>query len=230
MAVRVEENLATLTTMRNVQAYNGQVYTPDHLSDYDVTIAFNSRFLWGYSRRKLLQFYNKNISGNHLEVGVATGYYLDKCRFPVQNPQITLLDVNANSLEWTSSRIQRYRPKTKLASVLEPISLESNRFDSIGINYVLQCLPGTLAEKAMVAFKNLKPLMKEGAIIFGSTILGDGVKHNFLGRIVMNTYNGLGAFDNWEDKASDLEDALEANFSSYSVKVVGCTVLFTARK
>ena len=206
------------------------VYTKSHLSEYDKIVSFSARFFWKCSWRKILKFYNQNVSGNHLDVGVGSGYFLDRCRFPVKNPRIALLDLNPNSLEFTKNRIQRYQPKTHLASVFDPIPLEGDRFDSIGLNYVFHCLPGTLANKTVAVFENLKPLMKEEAILFGTTILGKDAKHNYLGKRIMEMYNSLGLFNNWLDNGSDLEDALAASFSSYSVKVVGCTAIFTARK
>ncbi|MEG3973237.1 class I SAM-dependent methyltransferase [Microcoleus sp. herbarium8] len=206
------------------------VYTEDILSEYDkIVVGFSARFLWKCSARRLLNFYNKNISDCHLDVGVGSGYYLDKCRFPSKQPKIALLDLNASSLDFTSKRIERYKPSCYQASVLEPLSLEPNQFDSVGINYLLHCLPGTLATKT-VAFQHLKPLMKDGAILFGSTILGQGVNHHYLGKIVMHIYNSTGVFSNWHDSVEDLKQALASNFSSYSVQVVGCTALFTARK
>lgn len=206
------------------------VYTKYGLTEYDKVTSFCARFLWKCSWRRLVKLYNQNISGNHLDVAVGTGYFLDKCRFPTNNPRIALLDLNANSLEFTKTRIERYRPTTYQANILEPIPLEVDRFDSIGLNYLFHCVPGTLATKATVVFENLKPLLKENGVLFGSTILGEGVKHNYLGKVVMEIYNSTGVFNNWQDKVSDLQDALEANFSSYSVKVVGCTAIFTARK
>lgn len=204
-------------------------YTNSLLSKYDRIVGLSARFLWKCSWQKLLKLYNKNVSGNHLEIGVGTGYLLDKCRFPVKNPRIALLDLNPNSLEYTHNRIKRYQAFTHVANVLEPICLETEQFDSVGFNYVLHCLPGTIATKS-VAFKNIKPLMNEGAILFGSTILGEGVKHNYLGQFLMELYNSLGSFNNWCDNVSDLEDALKANFSNYSIQVIGCTAVFTARK
>ncbi|MEW5861344.1 MAG: class I SAM-dependent methyltransferase, partial [Cyanobacteriota bacterium] len=199
----------TTTTIHNPQerVYLGQaVYTKSLLAKYDAITRFSAMFLWQCSWNKLLKLY-QNVSGNHLEVGVGSGYFLDQCRFPVDKPQITLLDLNPNSLEFTAKRIQRYQPTTHITNVLEPIALEPNQFDSIGFNYVIHCLPGTIATKA-VAFKHLKPLMREGAILFGSTILGEGVKHNYVGNIAMEIYNNTGVFSNWQDKLSDLEAAL----------------------
>lgn len=127
-----------------------------------------------------------------------------------------------------AKRIQRYNPTTHQANVLEPIPL-TDKYDSIGFNYVFHCIPGAIADKAVI-FKNLKSLMNEGGILFGSTILGEGVKHNSLGRMVMNIYHKKGIFNNRRDNVSDLKEALESNFSTSSIQVIGCTALFTAWK
>lgn len=204
------------------------IYTKSLLSNYDMLVSGCAKFVWGCSWQKLLNLYNQNITKNHLEVGVGSGYFLDKCRFPVEKPRIALLDVNPNPLEFTSKRIQRYQPTTHLANVLYPISQEIGKFDSIGFNNVLHCLPGTIPNKVR-ALKNLKSLMNEGAILFGSTILGQDVKHNYLGQIILGLYNSKRIF-NSQDNFSDLKEALESNFSSYTVQVIGCCAVFTARK
>jgi ubiquinone/menaquinone biosynthesis C-methylase UbiE len=204
------------------------VYTKSVLYHYDTLVGLNARFFWQCSWDKLLCLYNENISENHLEVGTGTGYFLDNCRFPVDKPRIALLDLNPNCLEFTSKRIQRYNPTTYQANVLEAIPI-SDKYNSVGLNYVLHCIPGTIPDKAVV-FKNLKSLMNEGGTLFGSTILGEGVKHNYLGHIVMKNFNKSGTFNNLLDNISDLKDALEKNFSNSSIQLIGCTALFTARK
>jgi len=163
-----------------------------------------------------------------LEVGVGSGYFLDNCRFPSENPRIALLDINLNTLEFTSKRIQRYQPTTHIANVLESISLKIGKFDSIGFNNVIHCLPGTIPNKVK-ALTNLKSLLNEGGILFGSTILGKDVKPNYLAQMTLSLYNSRRIF-NSQDNLSDLKDALESNFSSYTVQLIGYSALYTARK
>jgi hypothetical protein len=57
----------------------------------------------------------------HLDVGVGTGYFLDRCTFPVAAPEVHLMDLNPNCLEKTARRIRRYRPVTHRCNVLDPI-------------------------------------------------------------------------------------------------------------
>jgi hypothetical protein len=213
----------------NQELFIGQtIYTKSLLSNYDRLVRAFAKFVWRCPWEKLLNLYNQNISENHLEVGVGSGYFLDNCRFPSENPRIALLDINLNTLEFTSKRIQRYQPTTHIANVLNPISLKIGKFDSIGFNNVIHCLPGTIPNKIR-ALTNLKSLMNEGGILFGSTILGKDVKPNYLAQMTLSLYNSRRIF-NSQDNLSDLKDALESNFSSYTVQLIGCSALFTARK
>ena len=56
-----------------------------------------------------------HVGARHLDVGVGTGWFLDHCRWPVESPKITLLDLNENSLAVASKRIRRHAPATMQA-------------------------------------------------------------------------------------------------------------------
>jgi hypothetical protein len=59
------------------------VYTPLTLAFYDLAVLqFSNSFVWQCSSHVLLDFYNQHISDKHLDIGVGTGYFLDRCRFP----------------------------------------------------------------------------------------------------------------------------------------------------
>ncbi len=215
---------------------NGQVtagaavYSKPVLSIYDLyVLGFSNSFVWKCPSRQILAFYNEHISGNHLDVGVGTGYFLDKCDYPTPQPRIGLLDLNENSLQATASRLRRYDPTIHIANVFDSLDIEPAGYDSIALNYLLHCLAGNFLEKSVV-FRNLKPLLnKNGGVIFGTTILGQGVTHNFLGKTLMNTYNSKGIFDNREDNLADLEAVLKDEFQDYAVRVAGCVAFFVGR-
>jgi hypothetical protein len=62
-------------------------------------------------------------------------------------------------------------------------------------------------------FSHLKPLLDpKGGVIFGTTILGKGIRRNFLAKALMHAYNAKGIFANLDDNAADLENILKANF------------------
>lgn len=201
------------------------------LSVYDVyVLGLSNTFAWRCPTRRILDLYDRWVSPRHLEVGVGTGYFLDHCRFPVARPSIVLLDVNPNSLQTSARRLRRYRPRTCLADVTQPLSLPESGFSSIGVNYLLHCLPGSLAEKGPRVFGHLLPLLApESGVIFGSTILGRGVCHNALGRRLMALYNRKGVFGNRDDSEDDLRQVLATHFPSYTLTVRGCVAMFSGR-
>src|SRR5579859_7956477 len=171
------------------------VYNKGVLSVYDVLVlGISNRLAWRCPSQRILDFYNRNISANHLDIGVGTGYFLDKCQFPSTTPRLALLDLNPNSLAASTRRLSRYQPVAYLGSVLDPISVGES-FDSIGLNYLLHCLPGAMRDKAVV-FQHAKAVLKPGGVVFGTTILGQGVQRNVLAKALMATYNRRRIFSN----------------------------------
>jgi hypothetical protein len=206
-----------------------RVYTPLTLRFYDLfVLGFSNRFVWRCPSSKMLERYENHVSGRHLDVGVGTGWFLDHCRWPVERPQITLLDLNENSLSAASDRIRRYAPKTVQANVLEPVDLGDARFDSIGVNYLFHCLPGELRWKAATVVSNLRPYLASGGVLFGSTILGRSIDHNLLGRRLMRLYNRKGIFSNVDDDEQGLDQGLASELTDVVIDVVGGVALFAA--
>jgi ubiquinone/menaquinone biosynthesis C-methylase UbiE len=205
------------------------VYSRALLAFYDIGIIwFSNRFLWRCPSRQMRALYDRHAGARHLDVGVGTGYFLDRCRFPTEPPSITLLDLNANSLGAAAKRIRRYSPQIRQANVLEPIDLGDARFDSVGLNFLLHCLPGTIETKAAV-FRNLKPYVAPGGVVFGSTILTGGVEKNALARRVSALYNRKGIFTNEADSVDGLRGVLEQEFASHELEVRGSVGLFAGR-
>ncbi|HEY1892314.1 MAG TPA: hypothetical protein VGG63_18105 [Steroidobacteraceae bacterium] len=114
------------------------------------------------------------------------------------------------------------------ANALAPIELNVRRFDSIALNYVLHCMPGSLAAKG-IAFANLKPLLNPAGVLFGSTVLRHGVPCDLGARAFMRLYNARRIFCNLEDSLADLRQALERNFRDVQLEVIGCVAQFSGR-
>jgi SAM-dependent methyltransferase len=205
------------------------VYTKMTLRTYDLfVLGISNRWFWRCPTSRLLRMYNDNISTNHLDVGVGTGYFLDHCKFPVKRPRIGLMDLNKTCLQTAAGRIDRYQPRQFQANVMSPIEIDAAAFDSIGLNYVLHCLPGSMLEKAVV-FQNLIPLIRPGGILFGSTLLSGGVQRSWASRWLMSSYNRRRIFSNREDHLEQLDLVLSKHFASHALEVVGSAALFTAR-
>jgi hypothetical protein len=211
-------------------AYQGAaLYDGRTLRAYDLVVhGLSNHLAWRCPTRTLRALYAEHVSSRHLDVGVGSGYFLDRCRFPVAEPRLSLLDLNAQALSYAARRVQRYRPLTHVGSVLTAGRLTEAPFDSIALMYLLHCVPGNLTTKA-AAFANLGPQLSDSGVLFGATILGSGVEHSLPARALMKLYNARQIFCNAEDRKADLEQALAQNFRDFSVSVRGSVALFVAR-
>ncbi len=210
-------------------AAGASIYSKPVLALYDVTVlGFSNAFIWRCPTRLIVEHYNRHVSNRHLDVGVGTGYFLDHCTFPTPTPSLTLMDLNPNSLTAAARRVRRYHPTTVLADVTVPMHAPTVPFDSIGIGYLLHCLPGAMRDKA-AAIGHLAALLNPGGVLFGTTILGRGIQHSPLARVALCHYNQQGVFSNMDDSARGLNDALARHFGMVSVHVVGCVAFFAAR-
>jgi ubiquinone/menaquinone biosynthesis C-methylase UbiE len=205
------------------------IYSARTLAVYDfLVLGLSNRLIWRCPSALQVEHYNRHVSANHLDVGVGTGHFLDRCRFPSHAPRIALMDLNRNSLEYSSKRIARFRPEAYVRNVLEPISFDAEKFDSVGANYLLHCLPGSIETKA-VALDHLKSLMKPNGVLFGATILQGGVERNLAARRLMEFYNKKGIFSNESDDLRGLEQSLNRRFNCVSIQIRGCVALFSGR-
>jgi hypothetical protein len=206
------------------------LYSRFILTIYDwVFLGYQCRFYWGCPAHYLLESYNQHVSANHLDIGVGTGYFMDKCKFPSTSIRLALMDLSDNSLRAASKRLIRYKPEVYKRNVLEPFGIDAPAFDSIGMMNLLHCLPGDLKTKAIV-FEHAKEVMNPGAVVFGSTILYEGVKRTAQATLAIKYCNKKGFMANMNDSLEDLREILQHSFSESSVKVIGCEALFWARK
>lgn len=220
----------TPTVNETHPAYAGQaMYTRPALALYDALVyGFNCRVLWRCPKARMVELYDAYVGARHLDIGVATGRLLDECRFPVAAPEITLMDLNPNSLAAASRRLERYSPRTHLANVLDPWDLPEASFDSVAMFNLLHCLPGAIPDKA-IAFEHAAAVLAQGGVLFGATILFEGVNHTWLSRRAIAATNRRGVMCNLDDRLDDLDTALGRIFATHEVQIVGAVALFHAR-
>lgn len=205
------------------------IYSRAVLSIYDIwVLGISNSLIWRCPTRYIMEHFNQHVSHNHLDVGVGTGYYLDKGKFPEKSPRIGLMDLNINSLQGTARRIKRYSPEKYQVNVLDKIDLNIEPFDSVSLNYLFHCLPGKLENKLNL-LQNLNPFIAKDGVVFGATIVSDADKINPAAKKLMLIYNKKGIFCNTEDNLPALENYLQQNFKSYELKRRGCVVLFNAK-
>lgn len=204
------------------------IYSKKVLLIYDLwVLGFSNAFLWKCPTALLRSEFTKNATRNHLDVGVGTGYYPDKCLSDTDR-RLALLDMNSNSLEIAASRVRRFKPEIYRTNVLDKLNLPCDKFDSVSLNYVLHCLPGSLREKSSL-FNNILPYLNEKAVVFGSTILNDDIEIGVLAKKLMSIYNKKGIFDNLGDNVAELSSSLRKYFNDVDIRVVGCVAVFTAK-
>jgi hypothetical protein len=144
---------------------------------------------------------------------------IDEATFPTPSPQLTLMDLNANSLRTAAARLARYHPRTHQANVLEDWNL-ADTYDSIALTHILHCLPGSIPDKRP-AFENARAALAPRGTFFGATILGPTADHNRLGRATIDLNNRLGVMSNHQDTAAAIDTEFTRHFTSHHLEVVG---------
>lgn len=216
-----------MTLQENKDHDSQSVYSPMTLAIYDtLVLRISNPAIWRCPTPRILGLYDTHVSANHLDVGVGTGWYLDHCRFPAA-PRLALMDLNRHALSSTAKRIERYAPQTHVADVLQPVRPVGERFASIGLTYLMHCLPGDMAEKSRV-FDHMLPLLAPGGVVFGATILAEGVERSAAAVRIMGFYNRKGIFGNAADSLDGLRGELAKRFDKVEITVVGCVALFVA--
>lgn len=219
----------SVTNNEQVEA-GAALYSKFFLYIYDwMALGLFSSLIWKCPSRYLLKLYNENVTANHLDIGVGTGYFLDNCRFPSSAPRLVLMDLNRNSLEVAKRRLARYNPEVYRRNALEPFDIGAAGFDSISLMNLLHCLPGDMGSKEVV-FEHAGAVLNRGGILFGSTILGRGEEWGGLAGLTLKLTNRAGFMTNLEDDIGTLKESLSRHFRDISVRVTGCQALFRAVK
>lgn len=205
------------------------IYSKPILSVYDLLVVkMSNSWAWRCPSQQMLAAYQHLIGQRHLDVGPGTGWFLARSIMP--STDLWLMDLNRNSLESAAARLGHANRVSGLQhNVLEPMPANITRFDSIGINYVFHCLPGSSTEKGL-AFDHLADLLDDDGVLFGSTILGAGIKHNLAGAGLMRLYNRLGIFHNRNDDLDGLHHALSTAFNEVEINLVGTVAVFSAHR
>jgi hypothetical protein len=206
-----------------------KAYTKLGLRVYDRLVMYLLlKHVWGCNPRDLVNHYREHVTSNHADIGVGTGYCLDRCGFDSPDPHLVLIDLQSNCLEFTARRLERYRPRTYVRDVLRPIrDIADAPFDSIALGGVIHCLAGDLNQKGRV-FDTLSMLAKSGTKIFGYSLVSDDVPRRARSRAVHRLLNWLRVVDNASDRLSDLKHELSTRFVDCRVRPIGCMALFSA--
>jgi len=191
-------------------------------------------FIWGCETRYVLQRYEQDLSSNHLEIGVGTGYLLDQCHVSTDELALSLMDLNERCLQKSTKRLSKYSPDIYVQDILKPLKVNKKRFSSIALNFVLHCVPGGFdlqsPKSKSIAFSHIYDALETGGVFFGATVLHRGVNRTLSSKVAMKALNHLTIFHNKQDQLSDFRDAIESYFDVVELEVVGSIVFWRAFK
>ncbi|KAI0396949.1 methyltransferase [Xylariaceae sp. FL0594] len=235
------------------------IYTPSFLSlVYNwVVLYFNLRWMWRCRADTVLEpFFSENFSRNHLDIGVATGYFpsvaLSRPFRSHARQTLVLADLNPNPLRAAAARIlslsspssSRENEKSgdksegniSVSTVVADITLppppalaSHAPFDSISMFNLFHCVPGGPAHK-LQSLDQYAALLSEKGVLSGCSVLGGDAATNWVNYAYVKMYNRLGIFCNWDDNKEHFEDRLRDIFDEVEITVVGMIVLFRATR
>jgi len=217
--------------MRSVErddpAYKGQAgYNRFLLAIYDPwVLGFMTRAVWHTPIPPFVESYRQHMGRRHLDVGPGTGYLLEHAD-PPADTEITLLDPNVHVLEHAGKRLAARRPTLVEADVMKPLPVQGP-FDSAALSFVLHCLRGPDANKA-IAIRNIADVLTPEGVLFGGTVLGLGEPHSRSARAFIRAANKQGGFDNAGDTVDGLRTSLSASFDDVAVETLGSSAMFVA--
>ena len=210
--------------------YATRVYTKPGLALYDgLIMGVFARLIWRCDPQHFVDIYQRNVSGNHADIGVGTGYCLDRCRFPSRNPRLALIDVTPNCLEFTARRLARYAPKTYLHDASELVRIDGGPFDSVGLGGVLHCMPGDDMRDKCRLFDAIEPLLHAETVVFGYSLVADNMRSTLRSHLAHLTLNRLRIVNNVNDRIGELRRELRRRFSDYEVETRGPLAFFRAQ-
>lgn len=211
------------------EIYHGQaIYSKSSLAIYDLFVTrFSNRFVWCCTREQQIEFFKQHISRNHLDIGVGTGGLLQHLELQPENQRLGLLDLNENCLMYAKNRLRYLNPEIYKHDVFQAFTDITKKFDTVSLNYVLHCLPGSLSQKAVV-FDHIKAVLQPKGCLFGSTILGKSPQKNWLAKKLLALYNQKKIMHNLADDETELRQELNKRFSAVKIVNQGCVAMFVA--
>jgi len=140
-------------------------------------------YAWGVPLSMGRGMYDRLVGARHLDIGVATGYFLRKALAGRDAAEITLMDLNENATTYAAGKLKRFDVTEVVGDARAPFPVEG-QFDSVGMFHLLHCMPGTVAEKA-AAFDHAIAVLADGGVCFGASVTPAGRKLNPFGRAVL---------------------------------------------
>lgn len=208
------------------------VYSKSSLRIYDFLVHFfSNRFIWRCPARHIIDHYSANLTSNHLEIGIGSGKLFKKSAADAEFDRLVIADVNPECLEFATSSLQEWNPETWKVNLINPAEEfeRVGQFTSIGLNYVLHCLPATMSEKLAICDRLIDKCLCDGGVLFGSTLFPNQ-NSRWLSKRLMGFYNRKGVFTNEADSSESFKEWCADRGRDYSFFAIGCVGFFSIRK
>lgn len=219
------------STQRNSSTRLGQLFfsvMPHRM--YDTCLyRFITPRIWRCPTTHLMDNYVENVSDNHLEIGVGSGYFLKRTVCPDFLRRLVLLDLNRRCLSKSAARLKSCTPQIRHHNILAPLELAGPKFTSVGMNYVLHCIPGGFWSNQRI-FHHVRSLLEVGGVFFGATLIEQPMQKGISSWLLMKLLNAVGIFNNTLHTVAELRSALESSFREVEVSIVGSAAVFRAVK
>ena len=185
----------------------------------------NCEKVWKCPQKHIINNYRRNINENHLEIGPGTGYFLTKENLDVNLNKLTLIDVNSEILDYSRNKLQsEYSDINILCHDLFTCEIpDSVVFNSVGINYVLHCVPGNLQTKLDKLISNLGDNKYN---LFGASVICDPLHMNPIAEYELMFLNAFGIFHNNNDTYEELDEYLNNRNLKFTLKKQGYVAIF----
>lgn len=202
-------------------------YTALTLPLYDLAVLRTVvPFAWGCPLSEERALYDRCVGARHLDIGVASGYFLDHAAWP-EAPDITLMDLNPNSTRYAAYRLRRFKVTEVAGDALMPFPV-AGEFESIGLFHLIHCIPGSIPGKAGV-FDHAARVLAPGGVVFGASVTPTDRPKNLFAKAVLGFSQRVGALNNASDSHADLKEVLNTRFAETRIWARGCMTLWEAR-
>ena len=197
---------------------------------YDLLVnKLNCKYIWRCNYNIINSLYDRNISKHHLEIGPGTGFFINKFKFD----NLTLCDINQDILDYSFDNLKNNSKNISkinfnLFDNLSQTNLNKNvKFESVGANYVLHCIPGKIEDKLLTLVHNLKKINKSHkCVLYGGTVINDPYYNTFLSNALIKCLNHFKIFNNKEDFSYNIINNLEKHNIKFDYSIVGCVFIF----
>ena len=183
-------------------------------------------YAWGIPLAEERAMYARCLGRRHLDVGVATGYFLQKTA-KGRCEEITLMDLNPNATRYAANKLAEFKVTQATGDALNPFPVDGP-FDSIGLCHLIHCMPGTIPEKEQV-FDHAIAKLAPGGVIFGASVTPKDRPLNPFGKLVLGGSNRRGALNNLHDSHDELRHAIESRFHNATISLKGVMTIWEAR-